>query len=304
MKPTNPLYDNIWRKIRENNNAIIGVIGPTGSGKSLAALRLGYDLDINQKTGEKRFPLDSSRVVFSSKDFYKLINERVEGKIPEGSVLILDEAAISLDSAKHYTDESIVAMKKILQTFRLYRLIVILTLPVSLGFLSKPVRMMFDCLLDGRGINFKEKYSTFVPHWLQINSYSGKDYRHSPTGEVDGKDIVMSSLLVNLPPKELVENYEVKKNAFAKKLLKDTIKTEEEKEKDELKKMKGNQIYYDKILKDPDAFMNKSRSGFDWHIIMFRLKIPYRTAQAIASTINNDLTRGKLDEQLFNKKNS
>jgi hypothetical protein len=298
MKQTNPLYDNIWRKIRENNNAVVGIIGPTGSGKSFAALRLGYDLDVNQKTEEKRFPLDASRVVFSSKDLYKLINERVEDRIPEGSVLILDEAAIDLDSAKHYTDDSIIAMKRVLQTFRLYRLVVIMTFPVSLGFLSKPVRMMFDVLLDGRGVNFKDNYSTFVPHWLQINSYSGKDYRHSPTGEKEGKEIVMSSLLVNKPPKELVESYELKKNAFAKKLLKDTIRAEEEKEKEAVKKIKGNQFYYDKILKEPDAFMNKTRSGFDWQIIMFRFKISNRVSQALAATLNNDFSRGLLDEKL------
>lgn len=291
---SNPLYESVWKKIRENNNFIAAIIGPTGCGKSLCALRLAYDLDINQKTKDKRFPIDSSRVVFNVKDFYKLIDLRVKGKIPEGSVVVLDEAAIDLGNEKHYTNETLVNMKKILQTFRLYRLIVIMTFPGSIGNLAKPVRNMFDCVFDGRGINFKEGYSTFVPHWIQVNSYSGKDYRHSPTGEVNGKEVVMSSLKVRKPPVDLLNSYEKKKEDFANKLLRDTIKSEELREKEMMLKSKGPEYFYDKIKEDPEAYLNKSMTSFDWFIIKFRCKTTEANAKAIAATLNNDWSRGKI----------
>lgn len=288
----NPLYNAVWKKIREQNNFIGAIIGPTGTGKSLCALRLAHDLDIDQKTGEKRFPSDSSRVVFSVKGFYELIDLRVKGKIPEGSVLVVDEAAIDLGNELHYTNDTLVNMKKILQTFRLYRLIVLMTFPGSIGNIAKPVRNMFDCVFDARGVNFREGYSTFVPHWIQVNSYSGKDYRHSPTDNVEGKEIVMSSLKVRKPPVDLLNSYEKKKQAFAAKLLRDTIKTEEQKELDAKRKAQGDKIYYSKIKKSPEEYMNKSFSSFDWHIIKFRLGCSEPSAKGLANTLNNELVRG------------
>lgn len=290
---SNPLYNTVWRKIRENNNFIAAVIGPTGSGKSLCALRMAYDLDVDSKTGVKRFPIDSSRVVFNVKDFYKLIDSRIKGEIPEGSVIVFDEAAIDLGNELHFTNDTLVNMKKILQTFRLYRLVVILTFPGSIGNLAKPVRSMFDCVLDGRGVNFQEKYSVFTPHWLQVNSYSAKEYRHSPTDVLEnGREVVMSSLKVRLPPQELLASYDKKKNDFAKSLLRNTIKFEEDKERDEMNKMKGIKFYYDTILKNPIQYLNAKQTGFSYSNIWIKLKVSEKTARALANGLNNDWANG------------
>jgi hypothetical protein len=287
MTVKNPLYENINRKVlKENNNFMAAILGPTGSGKSFCGLKLGENLDPN---------FDISRVVFSAQEFYKLVNERAKGNIPAASCILFDEAAIDMSNDLHYTNESVVNMKKILQTFRLYRLICLFTFPVSLGFLNKSVRPMFDAYLDGRGVYPKKGYSVFVPHWVQTNTVSGKVYRHSPTGEdEDGKEFVMSHLKVGLPSKDLIKAYEKKKDVFAKKLLRDAVAFETNKVDKDKAKLHGSKIYYDKVMKEPEAYLNKGGTSFNAYIIQFRLSVSHHLARELCATLNNDWERGMI----------
>ncbi|MEO5350118.1 MAG: ATP-binding protein [Magnetococcus sp. YQC-3] len=290
----NPLYDYAWKRVRENNNSTMAVLGATGTGKSLASLKLAYDLDIDPKTGEHRFPLDASRVVFNVKDFYLFVQKRINGEVPVGSAVVFDEAAIDLSSDKHFMNVDIKNMRKVLQTFRSQRLITIMNFPVSLGFLAKPIRQMFDVILDARGVNFQEGFSVFVPHYFQTNTLTGKIYRHSPRGVDDnGKEYVMESIKIRKPPEELIKAYERKKKEFANNLLKETISFQEAKEKKVEKKTLGLKYYYDLVLKEPDLYFDKKNNRFSASPIQVRLGLSKSAAESLTATLNID-RRGSL----------
>lgn len=279
----NPMYDYALGKVRHNSNFNLAIIGPVGSGKSLAALRIATDLDAG-------FPKDASRVVFSVKDFYEAVQLRVDGKIPAGACIVLDEAAVDLSSGKHYTDESIQNMRSVLHTFRKFQLISILTFPISIGKLSSQVRDCFDVVLDMRDINFKEKYSVGVPHLVQINSYSGKDYRHTFKGVDNGEEVSMAALKIMLPPGELVEAYEKKQDSFKKNLLRTAIKFETK----AAAKEKGMDVFYDQVLKEPKLYLARDGITFSPLIISGRLSLSSGKAKALSARLNSDLLHGKI----------
>jgi len=270
------LYDRATFKIAHNNNFVAAIIGAVGSGKSWAALRLAHDLDVDPITKASRFSVE--RVVFTVEDFYKLVEQRADGKIPPGSFCVLDEAAIDLSSSKDYRDESITNMQSILQTFRLYRLGTIMTFPCSLGFLNKKVRMMFDAIIDMRDLNYEKGYSVAVPHWMQTNSFSAKTYRHSPTEADDssGEDVVMAALKVFAPPKDLIEAYEAKKKSFARNLLKEKILFEKKKHEHKLTFSEIAVL----VKKDRDSFIFNNRVSYEK--IMLKYNIGEKSARAIA----------------------
>ena len=280
------MYEYALGKIRHNSNFNLAIIGPVGSGKSLAALRIATDLD-------STFPMDAKRVVFSVKDFYGLVQERVDGNIPIGSAVVLDEAAVDLSSGKHYTDESIQNMRRVLHTFRKYRLISILTFPISLGKLSSQIRDCFDVIIDMRDINFKEKYSVAIPHLIQINSYSGKDYRHSFKGNNNDEEISMAGLKVMLPPKELLNAYEKKQDDFKKNLLKSAIKFESDVMAIDEKKQLGLKYFYNEILKRPQDFLDMKGQRFSYCNIMTHLSLSEKKAKALSATLNTDWSNSK-----------
>src|SRR2546428_4354673 len=71
------------RTASRNLNAIVALIGSTGSGKSYTAMRLGQLIDSS-------FGVD--RVVFTKEAFLDLVN----ADLPRGSVLVWDEAGLRL----------------------------------------------------------------------------------------------------------------------------------------------------------------------------------------------------------------
>jgi hypothetical protein len=159
-----------------------------------------------------------------------------------------------------------------------------MTFPGSLGFLNRKVRMMFDAIFDMRDLNYHEKYSLCVPHWIQVNSYSSKDYRHSPKGvDENNEDTVMAALHVYAPPKELVEAYSVKKLEFSRNLLKDKIKFEEQKASEEKKRLSFSEIVRI-VRKRKDDFVLNGR--LDYSKVMLEFDLGERNARSVVKLVN------------------
>src|SRR2546422_5375406 len=71
------------RTVNRNQNAIVALIGATGSGKSYSAMRLGQLVDSS-------FGID--RIVFTKEAFLDLVN----ADLPKGSVVLWDEAGLGM----------------------------------------------------------------------------------------------------------------------------------------------------------------------------------------------------------------
>lgn len=289
----NWFYESIWHRFKTDRNWIAAIIGSTGSGKSLAALRLCWDLDVDPITKQHRFNI--SRVCFTPKDFYKIIEERIDGKIPPGSFILFDESAVSMDSDFSRSDDTILSMKHILETFRVYQLGVVLTFPGTIGFVQKKLRQLFNTAIIMRRIDYQHNLSYAKVHFLQVNEYSGQIYTHTPSASnEDGEEVEASSMSFSKPPEELVAQYEEKKLNFTKALLKEKITEESIKEENQKKAKLGINHYYKVVLKNPGEYLDDQNRKFSSACIRVKLELSRHDSEALSRTLNIDLSNGKI----------
>lgn len=203
-------FTQIWRRVNKHNqNYMALVCGPTGSGKSYAALRLCELLD-------PKFSLE--KVIFSSDEFLDLLNER---DLEKGEFVVWDEAGAGLASRQWMTQENI-AMGKIAQTFRHRNLGVIFTVP-SAEFVDIQIRKLVHSLFVTQHIDRWRKVCVCRHYIIQNNPLSGKVYKKRE--EVfDKSDNIrrIEFIEFNLPSKKLRDGYEEKKKVFTAELNRGT----------------------------------------------------------------------------------
>lgn len=208
-----------WTKnrVKRNENANIMVVGPTGSGKSYTCLRLAKDID-------PEFNVDE-QVVFGFAEMLRLIkkfNNVIPSKLSEKKykVIILEEFQIH-QNAQNWYDELSKLLNQLLSTYRHQNLILLVNAPFE-DMINAQSRRLFHMIIEMKGKNEKKKLSRIRPKLLQYNPKQGKFYEHSLfviTPKGDKHVYVKTPLYVlKIPPKEMVDIYEVKKTAFTNKL--------------------------------------------------------------------------------------
>ncbi len=109
------LSDACLRRCRRNQNAVVACIGPTGSGKSWAELRLA-------EISDPGFTAD--RVCFEPRDFIRVISSG----LPAGSAVMLDEAGVRA-GARNWYKELNKMLSAVFQSFRFLNLIILFSVP-------------------------------------------------------------------------------------------------------------------------------------------------------------------------------
>jgi len=201
----------VERRIKHNKNFMMAITGPTGSGKTYSALRLGETLDPN-------FTIDN--VCFYPEEFMSLLNEEKK-PMPSGSVVVYEEAGVTLG----HRDWHSVANRMIhyvLQTFRHRNLIVIFTVP-DFSFFDASARKLMHCRAETMGIDQEHKQVLLKPLFLSVSQSTGKVYniflRYSGGSQVGGgKARKLERLRVGLPSKGLLREYEDRKRSFTDRL--------------------------------------------------------------------------------------
>ena len=287
MSEGNFLYDLILKRFKNNKNWVAGIVGSCGSGKSWAALKIAYDL--SKKQG---FDFSVDQVCFTSKEFYKLVEKRMNNELPPGSFVVLDESAVVLDADKSRSDDDVSGMKHVLETFRKYQLGLILTIPSNVNFVQKKGRQLLDTVFIMRDIRHSQGISVAKVHWLQTNEMSGKIYSHNLTDSDNNTEL--AAFLIHKPPADLIEAYEAKKDAFAKNLLQQKIIAQQKKEDRNMTDSQGMDFFRKKILKEPEAYLSKTGDSFSFLIIMARTGLPQLKAKALCASLNNDWSRGEI----------
>lgn len=204
--------DMIKRKVfLFNENALIGIIGQTGSGKSYASLRLAYEIE-----GDK-FDVNN-QVVFSAKEFMELVQS---GVLEKGSVIIYDEGGVGQD-ARSFMSIINKAFNYVMQTIRFKNYIIIFTTP-NLRFLDYQIRSLFHFIIwmDSSGKNMSQKMSSGKMYYMDADWYEGKNYRWYPRISSGDKIRKLKIVKFKLPPANIVRIYEQKKKAFTDELYKD-----------------------------------------------------------------------------------
>ena len=209
MEETSIFLKYIADRVNKKNLSFYGVtVGAVGSGKSYHQLEMARRLGLLTK---KPFTLDN--LYFKPLNMLRDFNQ---GKIPPGTVVILEETGVSLDSKRFQTNLNR-SLGYIFQTMRSRNNIILLNLP-SFALLDKTIRHLVQCIMAMKNVNRVKKISKSNPLLLQTNELSGKLYFHH-LHDRNGDPITRFE--TNLPPLDLVNAYEKKKLLFQKALYKE-----------------------------------------------------------------------------------
>lgn len=212
MRGQNPIVQYVHRRINRNQNFIGVVYGPTGSGKSLLAMRIAEKLDPD-------FTLD--HLVFTVKDLMDVLDSGLK----RGNVIIFDEAGTGLSARDWYTAQN-KFMNYILQTFRQDNIILILTVP-DITFIDSNVRKLLHATIKTNNINYRTKICNFKFYLLDHRTdQPGKPQvsyrRFLQVCTRKGNTQKVSNFGFGLPQRVVLREYEEKKREWRKQLHKDT----------------------------------------------------------------------------------
>ncbi len=192
---------------RRNNKNYIGVIcGETGSGKSFAAMSMLEKID-------PTFNID--RVNFYAESFINSISSGLK----KGNSVLWDETGVGLSSKQWFTIVN-KTINWVLQTFRRDNLIVMFTTP-NLNYIDKDSRRLLHAYFEVSGISKSKKLCYIKPFEVSTNPKTGVTYYKYP--KVHGNKI--KRMAIDLPSKELVDQYEEKKKLFTEALKSGALQT-------------------------------------------------------------------------------
>jgi len=213
----------VKQRVQNNKNFMCCVSGPTGSGKTYTALRFAELWDKN---------FSSNNIVFTPKEFIDLLNSNT---LKKGSVIIADEFGVSMNS-RNWQSVANQVINYVLQTFRSKNYIVLFTSP-DFSFIDVAARKLFHCHMMTQGINHKQGFCKIKPYMLQINQRTGDIYYKYLIVQKEGLgEKKLSEIDVTLPSKQLIAEYEIKKDLFVDNLNKEIEDKLKDKAQDQDKK--------------------------------------------------------------------
>lgn len=201
----------ILRRVhKQNKNFLCAITGPTGSGKTYSALRMGEVLD-------PEFSAD--RVVFTAAEFMRLLNS---GTLKTGSVIVFDEAGVSMNN-REWQSKSNKLITFVAQTFRHKNYIVVFTSP-SFDFVDSALRKLFHAIFTTDKIDYARAVCICKPFFVQVNQMTGKVYtKYLQYTNATNQKVKVTRHSFKLSAKPLRDAYELKKLAFTKQLNHDVL---------------------------------------------------------------------------------
>jgi len=205
-KPESKIIKRIRTRLLENNqNALIAIVGRTGSGKSYSAVKMAKAISPN-------FDLEK-HLIFNPKQFLSLINS---GELHKGDTIVWDEGGLFLGSRDWYKEAN-KSVTKVLQSFRNLNCCCIWTLP-SFSFIDIAARKLFHYYFETKGIDKEKGVCILKPFELETNPLTGKLYRKYPRRKTaDGRIRKMTKFRVSIMSPGDIQEYEDIKNKFTKK---------------------------------------------------------------------------------------
>jgi len=204
----------LLRRIKQNKNNLIAVIGATGSGKTWSAMSI---CEMISKKNNVYFGIEN--IVFNLKDLMHIINS---GALKKGSSIIFDEPQTSI-SAREWQSKANRIFNYLLSTFRHRNLNLFFCTPYE-DLLDKSSRKLFHSKFETVSINTQNKTVKIKPKIIQYNSQRQKFYEcylkicYKPIGMSGYLVKKLKSWSVTKPSIDLIKLYEYKKLKFTNKL--------------------------------------------------------------------------------------
>lgn len=199
------------RMVVKNKNIIGATTGSTGSGKSLLDLRI-YELWCERMN----FKPSIIYICFSISEVMKLLTSK---ELQRYSLIVLEEAGTSLGNLDFQNRVSKL-FTYILQSFRSMNIGLIMNLPVF-TMLNKSARQLVHFHLITHKIDYEKKQVKVKCYFHQLNQASGKSYWKCPRVKINNRVRKLSYLNFGLPSRELIGQYEGKKQKFVSDLAND-----------------------------------------------------------------------------------
>lgn len=255
------IYVELFKKkvYRRNENAIIAIVGKTGSGKSYTALSLAEQFE-----GFKH-----ENMCFTAKEFFSLINSN---KLSKGSVILFDESEVDLDNLTFW-DKIARYFAYLMATVRYRNYIIIFTMPYKNDVIKK-VRNLVHYTVECTGAkNYNQGYSLVKIFENSANYRTGEVYDKYLRVVQGGKLYKIKYLKVHLPSKETIDYYEFRKHEYVSQLYarmeKDIIAEDDRILNTEL--TPKQEIIYSTLLKYPKTTLKeiavhmKEDYGLTWN---------------------------------------
>lgn len=206
-------------RFRRNKNAIIPVVGATGSGKSYGSIRMmemWYKYKFNR-------PFPSENICFSISQTVKRIKQ---GGLERGEFIIVEEGGV-VANALDFQNKIVKFFNFVLQSFRSKNIGIIFTLP-SIGLLNKTARTLAHAILETKYIDESTKMLVFKPFYCQTNPMTGKVYNKYFRQRVQGRLVKVERISYGLPSKEILKPYEERKDKFVETQMDNLIELTED----------------------------------------------------------------------------
>lgn len=227
------LRQKVWGKMHlHDDNWMAAMVGETGSGKSLGAIRIAEAVDPN-------FSVD--QIAFGVREFLELVNDDSLGR---GSVIVFEEASVEANAHEWYSKSNQV-LAHVLDTWRHQNRGAIFTLP-AFGQLVKPARGRMSALIQMRTKNEDEGFTIATYKRCEQDSDTGKIYKKYPV--LDDKKF--KYLKLALPSQDLLEAYEKKKADYTQDLNEELLEELIAEEEDEQEEKLGPRDVVDEIVEE------------------------------------------------------
>lgn len=233
--PTQMFIKKIYSRVfKQNKNALIVVVGETGSGKSYSALSLMCGIFLYR---DGKLPDDDTIInhcKFKALEFMKEMNR---SDLVRGDPWIWDEAGVDASNQEYNTIKNKM-ISWYAQTCRNQHQIVFFTLP-TLGMITSQVRKLLHYYLEAVTIDATHKVGVMKPLELQYNTRLDKIYYHRMKFSYQRNISLIEVVGCPLVHKTLLEKYETNKTSFTKNLnleIQDSLQLIDDKKLDIKKK--------------------------------------------------------------------
>ena len=201
---------------KHNQHCLMAIIGRTGTGKSSAALQIAtetakYMSKLNGHSPDYFFNIEHVAII--SED--EII--RVMSGIKKHGIYILDDIGVGWNSRKWQSKANIV-MNNIIQTFRTWNNLLILTVPDDEN-IDKVPRNSLRYRIDMKDANFDMGYSLGAMQEMTRNFKMKKNI--FPYPKENGVKYVRVKF--SRPPAELADEYEKRRTAIQAKMQEDNL---------------------------------------------------------------------------------